>query len=142
MLTNKLSQIDALTNSSQFPVMTGINSSTKRVPASNLKSFIFDDIRQEESPSTGFNIQINDSNENVFLILSPGASLASGTLTFPLNTNAADKQIISIFSENQITSITFDGNGATVFGEPSALAAESYLTFRYDLTNDAWYRVA
>lgn len=97
---------------------------------------------QYESPTaTGFNVQINDDNDDIHLILTPMAAYATGTITLPLNDNTIDQQEILINTTQAITSLTVDGNGATVIGEPMSLSANDFFLLKYDISSDTWYRV-
>ena len=80
---------------------------------------------------------------NIWLILQPTASFASGTVTLPPVADVVDGQEVIVFCSRQITTFTVDGNGAVdVLGEPSSLAAESTFTLRFDESSISWYRIA
>jgi hypothetical protein len=97
---------------------------------------------QYAAPSaTGFSVQITDGPANTQMILTPVADYAAGTIILPAATNAIDKQEILINSTHAVTTLTIDGNGANVAGEPSSLAANDYFRLRYDLPGNTWYRV-
>lgn len=101
-----------------------------------------DYLTQYAAPSaTGFNIQITDTDDNTHLILTPVAGYAAGTITLPLSSNLVDKQEILVICTQAVTTLTVAGNGASVVGEPSTLAANDYFRLRYDLPGNTWYRV-
>ncbi len=100
-------------------------------------------ITEYASPSsTGFTVNINDSYESVWLILQPTGTLAAGTIKLPSSGNVIDNQQVIVNSTNEVTTLTIDGNGSTVTGEPSTIAANGYFTLRYNSTLTSWYRVA
>lgn len=99
-------------------------------------------ITQYSSPSsTGFSVSINDSYQDVWLILQPTGTLAAGTLVLPSSANVIDNQEIIVNSTNQVTTLTISGNGSTVTGAPSTIAANGYFKLKYNSTLTTWYRV-
>jgi len=97
---------------------------------------------QYAAPSaTGQNIQVTDADDNIHLIITPAAGYAAMTITLPTSTNCIDKQDILINCTQAVTTLTVAGNGATVVGEPSTLAANAYFRLKYDLAGTTWYRV-
>lgn len=97
---------------------------------------------QYAAPSaTGFSVAVTDSSVNTHLILTPVAAYAAGTIVLPASTNAVDKQDILINCTQDVTALTVDGNGASVVGEPSAVTANDFFRFKYDLPGTTWYRV-
>ena len=72
--------------------------------------------------ATGFNVQITDGDDNIWLILTPVAGYAAGTITLPSLVNLADKQEVLINCTQAVTTLTVDPNGATVVGQPTTLA--------------------
>jgi len=99
---------------------------------------------QYSSPtSTGFTVAMNDNNSDTHLILTPSTGLAAGTIVFPSSTSARDKQIISINTTNQITTLTLDQNGASgLYGDISSMGADDYVSYKYDSILDAWFRIS
>lgn len=97
---------------------------------------------QYAAPSaTGQNIQITDADDNIHLIITPAAGYAAMTITLPTSTNCIDKQDILINCTQAVTTLTVAGNGATVAGAPTTLAANAYFRLKYDLAGTTWYRV-
>lgn len=97
---------------------------------------------QYASPSsTGFSIQILDDDENVHLILTPTGAFAAGTIVLPAMANLIDKQEILVNCTQAVTTLTITGNGATVTGAPTTLAANAFFRLKYDLISNVWYRV-
>lgn len=103
---------------------------------------------QYAAPSaTGFDIQIGDGvglpyNEDIHLILTPAATYADGAITLPPSGSVRDKQIVILNTTQQVTTFVVNGNGASgVYGAPTSLAADSFLTLKYDATMNSWYRI-
>jgi hypothetical protein len=97
---------------------------------------------QYAAPSaTGQNIQVTDADDNIHLIITPVAGYAAMTITLPTSTNLVDKQDILVNCTQAITTLTVAGNGATVAGAPTTLAANAYFRLKYDLPGTTWYRV-
>ncbi len=96
--------------------------------------------RQYASPTaTGFTVAVNDSAESVYLILTPDATYAAGTIKLPNVRNATNGQQILVISSQAVTALTVDGNGAEdVVNEPSTLAANTPFRLKYDGINRKW----
>lgn len=146
---NKLSAVDALAAGDLVPVYDSSNGDARKASMSVLAAYVqtlltaVDSfLTQYAAPSaTGFSVQITDGDENVWLVLTPVAGYATGTIVLPLSTNAVDRQEILINCTQVVTTLTVDGNGATVTGEPSGLAANDFFRLRFDGVTSTWYRV-
>ena len=127
------------------------NSSTRRTSLSYLLSLFQDNLTftdsspttQYSAPLTGTTVAITDGSDDIHLILTPAGTIATLTITLPLNTNLVDKQEIIVNSTQIVTTLTIDSNSATLSGtEASWLdTANNYFTLKYDLTLDTWYRI-
>lgn len=107
---------------------------------------VFNDYHsQYASPSaTGFSVTITDgdgNNTNVHLILTPLAGYANGAITLPAKTGIVDKQEVLVNCTQAVTTLAVAGNGATVVGAPTTLAANAFFRLKYDAINSTWYRV-
>lgn len=97
---------------------------------------------QYASPSaTGFSVSIVNGPDNIHLILTPTAGFAAGTLILPAVANAVDQQEVLVNCTQAVTTLTTNGNGATVTGAPTTLAANAFFRLKYDLNSTVWYRV-
>jgi hypothetical protein len=95
--------------------------------------------QQYASPAaTGFTVVVTVGN--TWLVLSPLAGYAAGTITLPAN--PTNEQIVQVSCTQAVTTLTVGGNGRTVIGAPATIAAGGFFTMRYDLTTNAWYRVS
>ena len=98
---------------------------------------------QYASPSaTGFSVSINDNSNSAWLLLTPLAGYAAGTIVLPALNNCVDKQEIIVNTTQAVTTLTINANGAQVVGAPTTLAANAYFTLRFDQLFSTWYRVA
>jgi len=52
-----------------------------------------------------------------------------------------DGQQVVVTSTQAVTTLTVSGNGASVNGAPSTLAANGYFRLRYDQINNSFYRI-
>lgn len=92
--------------------------------------------------ATGFNAQITDNSDNTWLVLTPDADYAAGTIMLPAVANVVDKQEVLVNSTQAVTTLTIDGNGASsVVGAPTTLAINDFFKLKYDITLSRWYRV-
>lgn len=154
MTINELSAVDNLQGGDLLPIFDTSNGDTRKSSISTLLAFLQNNLtfpaagkaefeKQYSAPSaTAFNIQITDGSDNIWLILTPNAGYADGTITLPTVTNCADKQEILVNCTQQVTNLVIDGNGATaVTGEPASLGADDFFKLKYDLPTKTWYRV-
>ncbi|MES0445001.1 MAG: hypothetical protein ABUJ92_00510 [Desulfobacterales bacterium] len=106
------------------------------IPSSGVKT------TQYAAPSaTAFSVQITDASDSIWLVLTPTAGFATGTIVLPALANTTDKQEVLVNCTQAVTTLTVDGNGATVTGEPAALTANQSFTLRFDAASAVWYAV-
>jgi hypothetical protein len=96
------------------------------------------------TPGTGFNIAApTPVSQQQWILIQPAGTLATGTVTLPLNTLTPDGTEILITTTQQITAFTLAPNGAaTLFGAPGTLAAEDFFRMRFYQATNSWYRIA
>lgn len=149
MSIERLSVKDALTSATYFAI--NVNGQDYRISTAEVLAYMEanittapdDKITQYAAPSaTGFSVQINDDSNSVWLILTPTGGFAAGTIVLPTLANAADKQEILVNCTQAVTTLTINGNGATVTGAPTTLAANAFFRLRFDAVADVWYRVS
>lgn len=93
--------------------------------------------------ATGWSVQVAPAvnGQNVFLLLTPTAGFAAGTITLPVQTTCVDGQSVIVSCTQSVTALTVAGNGATaVNGAPTTLAAGGFFRLRYDGPSKSWYR--
>ena len=102
-------------------------------------------VTQYSSPNaTGFTVLIAPpvAGQSVFLLLTPLAGYAAGTITLPAQATCLDGQEVLLTTTQPVTALTVGGNGATaVNGAPTTLAANAFFRMRYDAIAKSWYRV-
>ena len=94
-------------------------------------------------PTTGFSIAVpSPVSQQQWVLLQPAGTLASGTITLPLNTITPDGTEVLITSTQIITSLTVGTNGASnAFGAPTTLAANGFARLRFVQAQNSWYRI-
>jgi archaellum component FlaF (FlaF/FlaG flagellin family) len=139
----------ALTDNDFMAVYVAVQNEDQKVPLTSVATYIQDKLgiapftSQYASPSaTGFTVNITNNGSDVWLILTPTAGYAAGTIVLPPVADVVDKQEVSINCTQQVNALTVNGNGAiAVTGEPLVLAADDFFRLRYDLPSSTWYRV-
>lgn len=94
--------------------------------------------------ATGFSVTIAPSvdGNNVWLLLTPVAGYAAGTVVLPALATLADGQEVIVSTTQAITTLTVSLNGATAAnGAPTTMAANAYFRLKYDATLSSWYRI-
>ena len=146
---NQLSAVDQVQPGDQVPIYSSSNSDARKASLSLLKTFFQegvtaadDKITQYAAPSaTGFRVQVNNDADSVWLVLTPTAGFAAGTLVLPAVANCVDRQEILVNCTQAVATLTVSGNGAAVTGAPTALTANGFFRLRFDAITDTWYRV-
>lgn len=146
---NQLSAVDAVVSSDQIPIYSSEQGDARKASMATLLAFFAgqitandDKITQYAAPSaTAFNVQINNDSKSVWLVLTPTAGFAAGTLTMPAVANCVDRQELLVNCTQAVTALTIAANGATVTGAPTTLAANAYFRLRFDAVTKTWYRV-
>jgi hypothetical protein len=98
-------------------------------------------VKSSLTPTTGFSETVTQDSADKWVVLNPAGALASGTITLVAPGSATDGQEITISTTKMVNSITINGNGGTVYGAPSALAAESSYKFKFDSNLSSWFNV-
>lgn len=146
---NQLSSVDAVVSSDQVPIYSSTNGDARKASMATLLAFFSgqitandDKVTQYAAPAaTGFTVTINNGPNSVWLVLTPIAGYAAGTLTLPAVANCVDRQEVLVNTTQAVTTLTVNGNGATVIGAPTTLAANAFFRLRFDAVLDVWYRV-
>lgn len=148
---NQLTAQDTLSAGDQIPIYSNGNGDTRRVSASALATFLQSQIdanggfiTQYAAPNaTGFTVAIAPvvQGTSVFLLLTPTAGFAAGTITLPIRGTTQDGQELLVTTTQAVTTLTINGNGSTVNGGPVTLSANAFFRLRYDGVFGSWYRV-
>jgi hypothetical protein len=76
------------------------------------------------------------------MLLQPAGTLATGTITLPLNTGVPDGTTVLITTTQEITSLTIALNGATaIYGGVTSLAAGTATAIRFYQPTNSWYQI-
>jgi len=152
---NQLNAVDTPSGSDLLVIYSQQNGDSRKISLSNFLVWIQDNIvlssssafpeyiTQYSAPSaTGFTVTLTDTQTNGWLILTPTAGFAAGTIKLPLASNTLDKQEAIVNCTQAVTTLTIDGNGATaVTGAPTTLAANANFRLKYDKATSSWYRI-
>jgi hypothetical protein len=134
----------------QFAVYAPNTGDARRLPLSTLLQFFQQTFAAPTlatniyTPTTGFSIPVpTPVAQQQWMLLQPAGTLATGTVTLPLNTITPDGTEVLITTSQQITAFTLGLNGAAAaYGDPTTLAAEDFFRMRYVLATNSWYRIA
>lgn len=146
---NQLDSIDQVSGSDLLVTWSQANGATRKISFTNFLNWLEDQeiatqdskITQYAAPVTGATLQITDSGQSVWLILTPAGTLSTLTLKMPLNTGVEDKTELLVNSTQIVTTLSFDANGGTIVGAPTTLAANAFFRLRFDVVLQTWYRV-
>jgi hypothetical protein len=94
-------------------------------------------------PGSGFNITVpTPVSQDQWMLLQPAGTLASGTITLPLNTGVPDGTTVLITTTQEITSLTIALNGATaLYGGVTSLPAGTATAIRFYQPTNSWYQI-
>jgi hypothetical protein len=94
-------------------------------------------------PGSGFNITVpTPVSQDQWMLLQPAGTLATGTITLPLNTGVPDGTTVLITTTQEITSLTIALNGATaLYGGVTFLGAGTATAIRFYQPTNSWYQI-
>ena len=142
---NQLNAVDTISAGDLLALYSQNGGDARKMPLSQLLAFVQANtniegtkVTQYSAPSaTGFTVAI--TNADAWLVLTPTGTLAEGTIT--LYGSPTDRCELLVNTTQEVTTLTVSGNGATVTGAPSTLAANGFFRLRYDAVLTTWYRV-
>ena len=79
---------------------------------------------------------------SVWVQLTLSGPATAGTVILPGVDDRVPGQEVRITCTQSVTSLTINGNGATVAGGPTSLAANGFFTLSYDNISNNWFRVS
>ena len=134
----------------QLAVYTPNNGDARRMSLNTLLAFFQQQFASPTlatnvyTPTTGFSIGVpTPVSQQQWMLLQPAGTLASGTITLPLNTITPDGTEVLITSTQIITSLTVGLNGASnAFGAPTTLAANGFARLRFVQSQNSWYKIS
>jgi len=146
---NQLAGISQVSGGDQIPVYSPNNGDARKMSISQLLQYFQATFAAPTvatnlyTPGTGFNITVpTPTSEQQWMVIQPAGTLATGTVTLPLNTGVPDGTQVLITSTQTITSFTLALNGAAaVFGPVSTLTAGAAICYRFYQATNSWYNV-
>ena len=146
---NQLSPLTQVSGGDQLPIYVPNNGDARRVSITQLLQYFQQTFASPTLstnlyvPGTGFNITVpTPVSEQQWMLLQPAGTLATGTITLPLNTGVPDGTTVLITSTQEISSLTIALNGASaVFGAVTALGAGCAAVYRFYQPTNSWYNI-
>lgn len=145
---NQLPLLANVNAGDQIPVYSPNNGDARRLPISQLLNYFEQTFSSPDlatnvyTPGTGFNLALPTPTSNQWILLQPAGTLASGTVTLPLNTQTPSGTEILITTTQIITTFTLAANGAAnVYGAPTTLSANQFFKMRFVQSTNSWYRI-
>lgn len=149
---DKLSSVSSLTAADYLALFSSSVGSDAKATLSTLLTWLQSSLTsagalttQYYSPNaSGFAVAMAPpvAGGSVFLLLTPLAAYAAGTVVLPAPSSCADGQELLVHTTQAVTALTVNGNGATaVNGAPTTLAQFAFFRLRFDKPNQSWYRV-
>lgn len=146
---NQLPLMSNISSGEQLPVYSPNNGDARRVSIGTLLDYFEQTFASPSiatnfyTPGTGFNIAVPTPVSQQWILIQPAGTLATGTVTLPLNTQTPDGTEILVTTTQIITAFTLAINGATAaYGAPTTLAANEYFRMRFVQSTNSWYRIA
>jgi len=147
---NQLPVLNTISSGDQLPVYSPNNGDARRTSIGSLLTFFQQSFASPTLavnlfvPGDGFNITVPTPVSNdQWMLLQPAGTLASGTITLPLNTGVPDGTSVLITTTQEITSLTIALNGATaIYGAVTNLSAGSAAVYRFYQPTNSWYNIS
>ena len=146
---NQLPVIGQVSPGDQIPVYTPNNGDARRMSVNALLQYFQQTFASPTLavnlyvPGSGFNITVpTPVSEQQWMLLQPAGTLATGTITLPLNTGVPDGTTVLITSTQEITSLTIALNGASaIYGAVTSLGAGCAAVYRFYQPTNSWYNI-
>jgi hypothetical protein len=146
---NQLPVLNTISSGDQLPVYSPNNGDARRTSIGSLLTFFQQTFASPTLsvnlyvPGTGFNITVPTPVSNdQWMLLQPAGTLATGTITLPLNTGVPDGTSVLITTTQEITSLTIALNGASaIYGGVTSLAAGTATAIRFYQPTNSWYQI-
>ena len=146
---NQLPFLNTISTGDQLPVYSPNNGDARRISIGNLLTFFQQTFASPTLsvnlyvPGSGFNITVpTPVSQDQWMLLQPAGTLATGTITLPLNTGVPDGTTVLITTTQEITSLTIALNGASaIYGGVSFLGAGTATAIRFYQPTNSWYQI-
>jgi len=141
--------LNTISSGDQLPVYSPNNGDARRTSIGSLLTFFQQSFASPTLsvnlyvPGSGFNITVPTPVSNdQWMLLQPAGTLATGTITLPLNTGVPDGTTVLITTTQEITSLTIALNGATaLYGGVTTLSAGTATAIRFYQPTNSWYQI-
>ena len=146
---NQLPVLNTISSGDQLPVYSPNNGDARRTSIGSLLTFFQQSFASPTLsvnlyvPGSGFNITVpTPVSQDQWMLLQPAGTLATGTITLPLNTGVPDGTTVLITTTQEITSLTIALNGATaLYGGVTFLGAGTATAIRFYQPTNSWYQI-
>jgi hypothetical protein len=146
---NQLPLLNVISSGDQLPVYSPNNGDARRTSIGSLLTFFQQSFASPTLsvnlfvPGSGFNITVPTPVSNdQWMLLQPAGTLATGTITLPLNTGVPDGTTVLITTTQEISSLTIAINGASaIYGGVTSLAAGTATAIRFYQPTNSWYQI-
>lgn len=146
---NQLPVLNTISSGDQLPVYSPNNGDARRTSIGSLLTFFQQSFASPTLsvnlyvPGSGFNITVpTPVSQDQWMLLQPAGTLATGTITLPLNTGVPDGTTVLITTTQEITSLTIALNGATaLYGGVTSLPAGTATAIRFYQPTNSWYQI-
>ena len=146
---NQLPVIGQVSPGDQIPVYTPNNGDARRMSVNALLQYFQQTFASPTLavnlyvPGSGFNITVpTPVSQQQWMLLQPAGTLATGTITLPLNTGVPDGTTVLITSTQEITALTIALNGASaIYGAVTTLGAGCAAVYRFYQPTNSWYNI-
>jgi hypothetical protein len=146
---NQLSGLNTISSGDLLAVYSQNNGDARKTSIGNLLTFFQQSFASPTLsvnlyvPGSGFNITVpTPVSQNQWMLLQPAGTLATGTITLPLNTGVPDGTTVLITTTQEITSLTIALNGASaIFGAVTSLGAGCAAVYRFYQPTNSWYNI-
>jgi hypothetical protein len=147
---NQLPLLSQVSSGDQLPVYSPNNGDARRTSVGSLLTYFQQTFASPTmavnvyTPGTGFNQAVpTPVAEQQWMLIQPAGTLATGTITLPLNTGTPDGTEVLVTTTQEITTFTLALNGASAAnGAPSTLLANEFFRVRFVQSTNSWYRIA
>lgn len=147
MALNRLQKTTTVSTSDVIPIFSSQDADDRGVSVGNfldslgLPGASSEVLTQYSTPLTGSTVKAvpASTGQSVYMLITPVGTIAAHTIT--LFDSPIDKQELLVASTQTITALTVSGNGKTVLGAPTTLAANGFFRLRYDGVNGTYNRV-
>jgi hypothetical protein len=146
---NQLPAVTQVSGGDQLPLYVTNQGDARRCSVTTLLNYFSQNFASPDyetiinaPTNSGFNVDLGQRSNNVFLILNPTGTFAAGSVTLPPVASCFDGQQIVLASSAAIGAFSINANGATVIGAPTGLNVGGGWTLRFSAIQDTWYCIA